>query len=124
MASSNVTWASPPRRRARSCLRSSADVSVLAAADLVAVITLLLRSWMREGGMALQTHETGESTGLGHIILSSDSSGNSAFAARFKVTTDEGLEIAIKNAIDIANFDAGAKILRQTIRLKHIVANL
>lgn len=45
-------------------------------------------------------------------------------AARQQIGANKGLQIAVEHAIDIADFDFGAMILDQAVRLQDIGANL
>jgi hypothetical protein len=47
-----------------------------------------------------------------------------SFATHAEITADEGLEIAVEDSVDVADFDAGAEVLRHAIGLKDVAANL
>src|SRR5580692_8335852 len=64
----------------------------------------------------------GRSAGL--VVLSNGDRWHAAFAPHLEVAADEGLEIAIEHTIDIADLDARAKVLRHSVGLQNVAANL
>src|SRR6185312_1300353 len=47
-----------------------------------------------------------------------------AFTPHAQVAANEGLEVAVENLVDIANFNTGAQVLGHAVGLKNVAANL
>ena len=50
--------------------------------------------------------------------------GEVALAAHTQIPTDEGLEVAVEDLVDVADFDAGAEIFCHAIGLQDVASNL
>src|SRR5580658_5245136 len=65
---------------------------------------------------------TGWPSGL--VFLSHGNRWYAAFAPHLQVAADERLEITIEYAVDVADLDARTEVLRHSIRLQNVAANL
>ena len=53
-----------------------------------------------------------------------DLCGEVAFAAHAEVAADEGLEVAVEDFVDVADFDAGAEVFGHAVGLQDVAADL